>query len=69
MHNIFRIQSEDSIMCGFYYIAFIEYIIAGTTLLDYTNLLSSNHYLLMTISTSKTSMTKENLNFDFRLKN
>ena len=23
-HNIFRIQDNESIMCGFYYIAFIE---------------------------------------------
>ena len=31
-------------MCGFYCIAFIEYMIAGKTLLDYTNLFSSNYY-------------------------
>ena len=36
-HNIFRIQDNKSIMCGFYYIAFIEYMLAGKTLLDYTN--------------------------------
>ena len=29
-------------MCGFYYITFIEYIPAGKTLLDYTNLFSPN---------------------------
>ena len=40
-HNVFRIQSDDSIMCGFYCITFIEYMIAGKTLLDfYTNLFS-----------------------------
>ena len=27
--NIFRIQSDDSIMCGSYCIAFIEYMLAG----------------------------------------
>ena len=43
-HNIFRIQDEDSIMCGFYCITFIEYILAGKTLLDYTNLFSLNGY-------------------------
>ena len=31
-------------MCGIYCIAFIEYMIAGKTLLDYTNLFSSNYY-------------------------
>ena len=40
-HNVFRIQSDDSFMCGFYCITFIEYMIAGKTLLDfYTNLFS-----------------------------
>ena len=31
-------------MCGFYRIAFIEYMLAGKTLLDYTNLFSPNNY-------------------------
>ena len=44
IHNIFRIQSDNTIMCGFYYIAFIEYMIAGKGLLDYTNLFSPNNY-------------------------
>ena len=39
-HNILWIKSDDSIMCGFYCIAFIEYMIAGKKLLDYTNLFS-----------------------------
>ena len=43
-HNIFKIQDNKSIMCGFYCIAFIEYILAGKTLLDYTNLFSPNAY-------------------------
>ena len=42
--NIFRIQDNDYIMCGFYYIAFIEYMLAGKTLLDYTNLFSLNDH-------------------------
>ena len=37
-HNIFRIPYDDSIMCEFYCIVFIENMIAGKTLLDYTNL-------------------------------
>ena len=43
-HNIFRIQDNESIMCGFYCIAFVEYMLAGEILLDYTNLFSPNDY-------------------------
>ena len=42
--NIFRIQDNDSIMRGFYCIAFMEYMLAGKTLLDYTNFVSPNDY-------------------------
>ena len=31
-------------MCGFYSIAFIEYMLAGKTLLEYTNLFSPDDY-------------------------
>ena len=41
-YNIFRIQSNGCIMCGFCCIAFKECMTAGKTLLDYTNLLSPN---------------------------
>ena len=43
-HNLFRIQDNDSIKCEFYCIAFIEYMPAGKTFLDYTNLFSLNDY-------------------------
>ena len=43
-HNIFRIQVHESIICGFYCIAFIEYLLVGETFLDYTNLFSPNDY-------------------------
>ena len=43
-HNIFRMQDNGSIMCGFYCMAFIEYILSGKTLLDYTDLFSLNDY-------------------------
>ena len=46
-HNIFRIQDNESIMCGFYCIAFIEYMLARKTLFDYTNLFSQNDYKRM----------------------
>ena len=35
---------DISIICGFYCIDFIEYMLAGKTLLDYTNLFSPNAY-------------------------
>ena len=42
--NIFRIEHDDSIICVFYCIAFIEYMLTGKALLDYTNLFSPNDY-------------------------
>ena len=44
IQNIFRIQDNDSIMCRFYCIAFVEYMFAGKNFLDYTNLFSLNDY-------------------------
>ena len=35
-------------MCGFYCMAFIDYLFAGKTLLDYNNLFSLNDYKKMT---------------------
>ena len=43
-HHIFRTKDNESIMCRFYCITFIKYMLAGRTLLDYTNLFSSNDY-------------------------
>ena len=42
--NIFRIQAYDSIMCGYFCIEFIKYMLKGKTLLDYTNLFSPNDF-------------------------
>ena len=42
--NIFRIQAYDSIMCGFFCIEFINYMLKGKTLLDFTNLFSPNDF-------------------------
>ena len=41
-HKIFRICDNKSNICGFYCIAFIQYMLAGKTLLDYTSLSSPN---------------------------
>ena len=42
--NIFRIQEYDSILCGYFCIEFINYMLKGKTLLDYTNLFSPNDF-------------------------
>ena len=42
--NIFRIQAYDSIMCIYFCIEFINYMLKGKTLLDYTNLFSPNDF-------------------------
>ena len=42
--NKYRTQDNDSVMCGFYNIIFIEYILPGKILLDYTDLFSPNEY-------------------------
>ena len=42
--NIFRIQAYDSIMCGYFCIEFINYMLKGKTLLDYTILFSPNDF-------------------------
>ena len=38
--NIFRVQANDSIMCGYFCIGFIDFMLAGKKLTDYTNLFS-----------------------------
>ena len=42
--NIFRIQAYDSIMCGYFCIEYINYMLKGKTLLDYTNLFSPDDF-------------------------
>ena len=38
--NIYRIQANNSIMCGYFCIGFIDFMLAGKTLIDYANLFS-----------------------------
>ena len=38
--NIFRIQANNSIMCGYFCIGFIGLMLAGKTLIDFTSLFS-----------------------------
>ena len=42
--NIFRIQAYDSIMCGYFCIGFIDFILAGKTLTEFTDLFSPNNF-------------------------
>ena len=42
--NIFRIQGYDSIMCGYFCIGFIAFMLARKTLTDFTNLFSQNNF-------------------------
>ena len=43
-HNLFRIQDPESIMFGYYCIAFLEYVLAGKLSLCYTNIFSPNDH-------------------------
>ena len=38
--NTFQIQAYDSVMCGYFCIWFIDYMIKGKDLINYTNLFS-----------------------------
>ena len=42
--NIYRIQTYDSIMCGYFCIGFIDLMLKGKSLLEYANLFSPNDY-------------------------
>ena len=42
--NIFSVQAYDLIMCGYFCIGFIDFMLAGKTLTEYTNLFSPNNF-------------------------
>ena len=42
--NIYRIQAYESIVCGYFHIGFIDLMLKGRSLPDYTNLFSPNDY-------------------------
>ena len=42
--SIYRIQSYESIMCGYYCIGFTDYMLKGNSLTDFTNLFSPNNF-------------------------
>ena len=39
--NIFRVQANDSVMCGYICIGFIDFVLADKKLTDFTNFFSS----------------------------
>ena len=47
--DIFRIQGNNSVMCGCFRIRFIDFIVAGKTLIDYNSLLSAYGFKKMMI--------------------
>ena len=38
--NIFRIQADNSIMCGYTFTGFIDFMFAGGSVIDFTSLFS-----------------------------
>ena len=42
--NVYRIQAYNSIMCGYFCIAFIDFMLKGKSLLRYTISFSPNDY-------------------------
>ena len=42
--NIYRIQADNLIICRYFCIGFIDFMLKGKSLLDYTNLFSPNDY-------------------------
>ena len=40
--KIFRMQAYDSVICGYFCIGFIDFMLKGTSLTDFTNFFSSN---------------------------
>ena len=47
--NVFRIQAHVSIMCGYFCIGFIDFMLAGKTLTEFINLFSPNNFKKMMI--------------------
>ena len=42
--NIFRLQAYDLIMCGYFCIGFIDVMLDGKSLIDFTNLFSPQNF-------------------------
>ena len=42
--NIFRIPAYNSVLCGYFCIGFIDFILNGNNLTNFTNLFSPNNF-------------------------
>ena len=42
--NIFRIKAYDPIICGYFYIGFIDFMLKGKSLTDFANLFSPDDF-------------------------
>ena len=42
--NIFRVQPNNSVMCGYFCIGFIDFMLAGKKLTDFTSLFSTHDF-------------------------
>ena len=42
--NIFRVQANNSVMCGYFCIGFIDFMLAGKKLSDFTSLFSPHDF-------------------------
>ena len=42
--NIFRVQTNDSVICGYFCIGFIDFMLAGKKLADFANLFSPHDF-------------------------
>ena len=42
--SIFRVQANDSVMCGYYFIGFIDFMLAGKKLIYFTNMFSPHDF-------------------------
>ena len=42
--NIFRVEANNSIVCGYFRIGFIDFMLAGKKLTDFTNMFSPHNF-------------------------
>ena len=41
---IFQVQANNSVMCGYFYIGFIDFLLSGKKLTDFTNMFSPHDF-------------------------
>ena len=61
--NIFRLQAYDSIMCGYFCIESIDFMLGGKSLVDFTNLFSP-YDLIKMIKLLKSYLKMSNINLE-----